>query len=53
MDTTTLLTFFETIPFTKRWANQDTELALLQAELMSNPLAGDVIQGTGGFRKLR
>jgi hypothetical protein len=53
MDTTKLLAFIETTPFTKRWADQDVELARLQAELMSNPIAGDVIQGTGGFRKYR
>lgn len=31
----------------------DDEFRLLQAELMSNPKQGDVIQGTGGLRKIR
>lgn len=31
----------------------DEEFRLFQAELMSNPKQGDVIQGTGGLRKLR
>lgn len=31
----------------------DEEFRLFQAELMSNPKQGDVIQGTGGLRKVR
>lgn len=31
----------------------DEEFRLFQAELMSNPKQGDVIQGTGGLRKIR
>jgi mRNA-degrading endonuclease RelE of RelBE toxin-antitoxin system len=31
----------------------DEEYSLFQAELMSNPKQGDVIQGTGGLRKIR
>ncbi|MGY0591857.1 MAG: type II toxin-antitoxin system RelE/ParE family toxin [Paraglaciecola chathamensis] len=31
----------------------DEEFRLFQAELMSDPKQGDVIQGTGGLRKLR
>ena len=31
----------------------DEEFRLFQAELMSNPKQWDVIQGTGGLRKLR
>ncbi|ALO34752.1 toxin HigB-2 [Colwellia sp. MT41] len=31
----------------------DEEFRLFQAELMSNPKKGDVIQGTGGLRKVR
>lgn len=31
----------------------DDEYRLFQAELMSNPKQGDVIQGTGGLRKIR
>jgi hypothetical protein len=53
MDTSRLLTFIETGPFTKRWSEQDVELARLQSELIANPLAGEVIQGTGRFRKYR
>ncbi len=30
----------------------DEEFRLFQAELMSNPKQGDVIQGTGGFERL-
>ncbi|MFV0576300.1 MAG: type II toxin-antitoxin system RelE/ParE family toxin [Vibrio sp.] len=31
----------------------DDEFRYFQAELMSNPKSGDVIQGTGGLRKIR
>ena len=31
----------------------DEEYRLFQAELMSNPKEGDVIQGAGGLRKIR
>ncbi|MDR4519691.1 MAG: type II toxin-antitoxin system RelE/ParE family toxin [Nitrosomonas sp.] len=31
----------------------DEDYSLFQAELMSNPKQGDVIQGTGGLRKIR
>ena len=31
----------------------DDEYRLFQVELMSNPQRGDVIQGTGGLRKVR
>lgn len=31
----------------------DEQYRLLQNFLMNNPLSGDVIQGTGGLRKLR
>lgn len=31
----------------------DEEFARLQIALMANPCAGDVIEGTGGLRKLR
>jgi hypothetical protein len=31
----------------------DTALRALQLELMRNPTAGDVIEGTGGLRKMR
>lgn len=47
--------FFESSVF-KKYRNQylsDDEFRLFQAELMSNPKQGDVIQGTGGLRKIR
>ena len=31
----------------------DVDYSLLQHSLMDNPTAGDVIEGTGGLRKLR
>jgi hypothetical protein len=31
----------------------DDSLSRLQADLMANPAAGDLIEGTGGLRKLR
>ena len=31
----------------------DEEFRLLQTELMENPMAGTLIQGTGGLRKMR
>lgn len=50
-----MLTFIETPVFTKLWGDisNDGELAKLQDELMADPEAGDVIQGTGGVRKIR
>ncbi|NNN85603.1 type II toxin-antitoxin system RelE/ParE family toxin (plasmid) [Vibrio metschnikovii] len=47
--------FFESTIFEK-YRNEhlsDEEFRLFQAELMSNPKQGDVIQGTGGLRKIR
>ena len=47
--------FFEAPAFT-RYLDQyltDDELAAVQWLLMANPEAGDVMPGTGGFRKLR
>ncbi|NWA65410.1 type II toxin-antitoxin system RelE/ParE family toxin [Pseudomonas reactans] len=47
--------FIETPIFTRRVTelmNHDTYLSL-QVALMVNPRAGDVIEGTGGIRKLR
>jgi len=49
-------TFTETTAFTKRWHDMgltDDDLLELQRVLMRNPDIGDVIQGTGGARKLR
>ncbi|MUH73203.1 type II toxin-antitoxin system RelE/ParE family toxin [Psychrosphaera haliotis] len=47
--------FIESSIFEK-WRNDylsEEDFRLFQAELMSNPKAGDVIQGTGGLRKIR
>lgn len=47
--------FFETPAFTRHLARYlgDDEFAALQQFLAANPEAGDVMPGTGGFRKLR
>ena len=47
--------FVELPPFEKVRASylDDTAYLALQNELMANPQAGDVIEGTGGLRKLR
>ena len=37
----------------KRLGATAAEIARLEAEVVSNPLAGDVIPGLGGLRKLR
>lgn len=42
--------------FDKNWASMglnDNDLRRLQEELLFNPEKGDVMQGTGGLRKLR
>lgn len=42
--------------FEKQWEQiglTDEDLCRLQDELLKNPKAGDVIQGTGGLRKIR
>ena len=49
-------TFKETPWFTKRWEEigfYDEALRALQNTLMSNPMSGDLITGTGGVRKTR
>lgn len=41
--------------FTRKWAElglTDDILRNLENELLENPKAGDVIQGTGGLRKM-
>jgi hypothetical protein len=50
-----LLTFVETVAFTKRLAALGLEESLraLQLELLDNPEAGDVEPGTAGLRKVR
>lgn len=47
--------FFETPAFTRHLSAYltDDEYAALQAFLAARPEAGDVMPGTGGFRKLR
>ena len=47
--------FVELPPFEKVRASylDDAAYLALQNELMANPQAGDVIEGTGGLRKLR
>jgi mRNA-degrading endonuclease RelE of RelBE toxin-antitoxin system len=49
------MVFIETSVFTKQVAEllSDEEYVSLQTYLAENPTAGDVIQGTGGLRKLR
>jgi len=48
-------TFVELPPFerTRKDYMNDEAYRLLQLELLDNPKAGDVIEGTGGLRKLR
>lgn len=48
--------FIYTESFQKSWKTMglsDEDLPLLEIELLKNPRAGDVIEGTGGARKLR
>jgi len=47
--------FVELPPFGRLRASylDDEAYRALQNELMENPIAGDVIEGTGGLRKLR
>lgn len=47
--------FVELPPFERLRTSylDDAAYRALQNELMQNPLAGDVIEGTGGLRKLR
>jgi hypothetical protein len=47
--------FVETSVFTRQIQElaSDDEFAAFQIELANNPEAGDVIQGTGGLRKIR
>ncbi|MDD2101207.1 type II toxin-antitoxin system RelE/ParE family toxin [Pseudomonas sp. YuFO20] len=47
--------FIETSIFTRRAKEllDDDAYAILQKLLVSNPSAGDVIEGTGGIRKMR
>lgn len=47
--------FVELPPFSRNRADylKDEEFRLLQATLLESPHMGDVIQGTGGLRKVR
>lgn len=48
--------FIYTQPFRKSWAAMglgDDDLAVLEEILLSQPDIGDVIEGTGGARKMR
>jgi hypothetical protein len=50
------LTFIYTAPFATRWRQfrlTDEDLQSLEQQLMKRPGAGDVMQGTGGLRKVR
>jgi mRNA-degrading endonuclease RelE of RelBE toxin-antitoxin system len=49
------MVFIEAPAFTRHLSEylDDDQYRLLQNELASNPETGDVIQGTGGFRKFR
>ena len=49
-------TFIEVPLFTKRWKEiglSDDELLALQIMLLKDPESGPVMEGTGGFRKVR
>lgn len=50
-----MLTFVETRLFTQLVQSylSDDEYSALQAALVANPEAGDVVRGSGGVRKLR
>jgi hypothetical protein len=50
-----LVIFIETKAFTKRCAEllDDVEYAEFQQDLVADPGLGDVIEGTGGLRKVR
>ena len=48
--------FIYTAPFRKCWKAMgldDDSLLILEAALLENPQLGDVIEGTGGARKMR
>ncbi len=49
------LVFFETPVFTRLFSDYltDESYSKLQRALMDNPELGDVMPGTGGFRKVR
>ena len=48
--------FIEAVNFTKKWYSlgfTDDDLIELEKTLLINPKAGDVMEGTGGLRKVR
>jgi len=48
--------FFSTSEFDKQWAAMGLDIEdqrRLENEIVNNPLAGNVIKGTGGLRKIR
>jgi hypothetical protein len=47
--------FIESHKFTEQvaWLNAEEAVWELENELLQNPDKGDLIQGTGGFRKIR
>jgi hypothetical protein len=50
------LTFIHLAPFTRRWREfrlTDEDLQALEQQLLEQPEAGAVMQGTGGLRKIR
>lgn len=50
------LTFIQTAAFANRWRQfrlTDEDLQALEQQLLARPEAGDVMQGTGGLRKIR
>ena len=54
--TSPLWTFIELAPFARAreaYDMDDDEVAALQAVLLQDPAAGDVVPGSGGCRKLR
>lgn len=49
-------TFIETPNFTRKWERYgftDDDLRLLENILLKNPKEGDIIQDSGGIRKIR
>ncbi len=47
--------FFQTHGFSKKLDTKGSDFLLrrIEAEILKNPEAGDLVQGTGGIRKLR
>lgn len=48
--------FIELTPFVKAWETMnmdDSDLRRLESLILSNPEGGDIIQGSGGARKIR